>query len=163
MVDYYYNNNITNDDIDGLKGNLLNYNNKNFKRCEYCDKNVNKKFYIKNINYCALCWGWLNINTFDLETSVYSGDIPFNEIKELIKLVVPIFNRLEEKEKNKESIFYKILEKEKNNTLHIDILKIYKNFEKNITYENKVSYISYKNRNNDKILEIDYEKSEILI
>jgi hypothetical protein len=161
MVDYY-NNNITNDDINGLKGDL-NLNNKNIKKCEYCDKNINKKFYIKNINYCALCWAWLNINTFNLETCVYTGDIPFNEIKELIRLVIPIFNRLEEKDKNKESIFYKILEKEKNNTLHVDILKMYKNFEKNIINESKISYISNNSNNSNKILEIDYEKSEILI
>lgn len=128
-----------------------------WKICFYCDKEIMSKYYIKNTEYCCLCWSWLNNHNLNLETGEYKGDIEFKDVKEMIKKVIPIYEKLNARDKNDQSIFFQILEKEKNNKLHISILKLFRQIEepKDVCKEIKV----YK----PKIIEIDYERSEIVI
>ena len=149
------------EDINGLKGRIPlvvgDFVPNGWKICFYCEKEIMSKFYIKNVEYCCLCWSWLNNHNLNLETGEYKGEIEFKEVKEMIKKVIPIYEKLGQRDKNEQSIFYQILEKEKEKKLHISILKIFREIEEPKNNNKEIKY--YRNRK----IEIDFEKSEIVI
>ena len=152
---------IKQEDINGLKGRIPliigGVQTNEWKTCFYCEKEIMSKYYIKNVDYCSLCWGWLNNHNINLETGEYKGEIEYKDVKEMLRKVIPIYEKFQIRDRSDQSIFYHILEKEKDKKLHVSILKLFRELEepKIVNYKEKV----YKKRN----IDIDFEKSEIVI
>lgn len=131
--------------------------NHNWKKCFYCEKMHHKDYYINTMNYCIHCWAWLNFYDYDLTTGKYNGSDTSQEIKNINEKIKNIYKiHLQAKCKNNECIFNKIKELAEKKTLHTSLIEL---LELNEKIELKPTKINNKNKN----LNIDYEKSYIII
>jgi len=135
----------------------------NSKLCQYCDKFVDKKYFIplyatnnnQTLDYCMHCWGWLNFNDVKLTDGIYFGNLNQNIVFDYIK------NSIEPHKKiactNQNCIFNEYEKLEKSNKLNIIFCKEIKennNTNKNIPKENKIY---------SRDININWEKSSISI
>jgi hypothetical protein len=131
--------------------------NHNWKKCFYCEKMHHKDYYISTMNYCVHCWSWLNFYDYELTTGKYRGITSSQEIEEIKKTIKKVYNvHLNANCKINDCILNKIKQLSENKTLHSSLVEIIE-IKKKI--ELKPTKINSKNKN----LNIDYEKSYIII
>ncbi len=75
-------------EIDKFTGKLNNF--PNSKLCIYCDKYIDKSYFIpidntNTLDYCIHCWAWLNCNEINLEQGTYNGNLNQNTVFEYIE------------------------------------------------------------------------------
>ena len=132
----------------------------NSKLCVYCEKYVDKKYYIpispldiiNTTNYCIHCWAWLNFNDVNLSEGLYFGNLNQNIVFEYIKNSIDIHKNIECKNEN--CLFNCYIKLEKNNKLNSIFCKEIKEENKNIKKDNKIF---------TRDIQIDWKKSSISI
>lgn len=123
-------------------------------QCIYCEKMVHKNYYIVNMYHCINCWGWMNIQDYDLELGIYKGEQSQNDVNEGIKKAYKVHNLT--KCKLDECIFNKIKKLYENKLLHKNLVEILE-----LNKKKELKAINFNNKN--KNLDVNYEESYIVI
>jgi hypothetical protein len=126
----------------------------NWTKCVYCEKFHHKKFFPKDVGYCVHCWAWLNSHEYEIELGVYTGNHSIESILEVVKIAYPI--HLDVKCTNHECLFDKIKKYHEIKKLHISLIEALE-----LNKKPKQIAVSFNSKN--KALDVDYEKSYIVM
>ena len=132
----------------------------NSKLCEYCEKYIDKKYFMsispldteKTINYCIHCWAWLNYNDVKLSEGIYLGTLNQNLVFENIKKTASIHKNIGCT--NQSCLFNEYVKLEKNNKLNIIFCEEIKEHNNKKNKENKIF---------TRDIQINWKKSSISI
>lgn len=126
----------------------------NWKKCMYCEKFHHLDFFPKDVEYCVHCWAWLNSHEYNIQEGVYMGIHKLEEIQKTLKRAYPI--HLEIKCVNHDCLFDKIKKYNEIKILHPSLSELLE-----LNKKPKQIAISFNNKN--KALNVDYEKSFIVM
>ena len=130
----------------------------NHIKCIFCDRFYPSNMYLKDTDYCAHCWAWLNNEQFNLYDGIYKGDNTFNEIIDFLKLTFPLHTTLCS---NSDCIYNKINNLMKENKLNKKFYILFNDCKNNkITKKEIKEYKLIKPRCE---LNINYKLSSIII
>ena len=137
--------------IDNLKSQA---DSGSWTKCIYCEKFHHNDFFPKDVGYCIHCWGWLNTHEYDIENGIYVGNHVLDSISFVLKKAYPIHQEI--KCTNHDCIFDKIKKYNEIKKLHLSLMELLE-----LNKKPKQIAISFNNKNKE--LDVDYEKSYIVM